>query len=254
MGRSRRNCVIVAGLVVALAACGSGGSKAGGTQTITVFAAASLTGTFTELGKQFEAEHPGTKVTFSFGASSTLATQITQGAPADVFAAANTTTMQPVTKAGEAVGRSPIFAKNRLEIAVPKGNPAHIQSLAAFGDPRIKTVLCATQVPCGSAAAQVFKLAGITPKPVTYAADVKAALSQVALGEADAALVYRTDILAAGDKVQGLDFPESKHVINEYPIVVLKASAHQNVAREFVSYVLSANGRTVLEKAGFEAP
>lgn len=266
---------VVGAVAMGLAACGGGSTKSGSTPSpsattspsvtaeattpsltgsITVLAAASLTGTFTELGKQFEAANPGTKVTFSFGASSTLATQINEGAPADVFAAANTSTMKQVTDAGNAAGTPTIFVKNRLEIAVPKGNPAHVTGLADFAGPKFKTALCAPQVPCGSAAVKVFELAGITPKPVTYATDVKAALTQVSLGEVDAALVYRTDVQAAGDKVEGIDFPESTKVINDYPIVVLEASTHADVAAAFVAFVLSPAGQAVLTAAGFEGP
>jgi molybdate transport system substrate-binding protein len=162
--------------------------------------------------------------------------------------------MKTVTDAGLAAPTPTIFARNRLEIAVPKGNPAHLTGLADFANPRFKTVLCASQVPCGSAAVKVFALAGITPKPVTYADDVKAALSQVALDEVDGALVYHTDVLAAGNKVEGISFPESEKVINDYPIVVLKSSSHGDVAQAFVDFVASAHGRSVLTAAGFEGP
>lgn len=220
------------------AACGGDGTSGG--KTVTVFAAASLTGTFTELGKRFEAEHPGVKVRFNFGSSATLAQQITQGAPADVFAAASPATMvkdaSPVT-----------FARNKLEIVVPAGNPAEVDELKDLADPKVKVALCAPQVPCGAAA--VKALEGLAVRPVTREQDVKATLTKVTLGEVDAALVYKTDVLAAGAKVNGFPFPEADKAINDYPIATLTARGEQ-----FVELVRSAQGKDVLVKAGFQVP
>lgn len=245
--------------LLALGACGADNKPASGessstgssvTGPVTVLAAASLTGTFTQLGKNFEAAHAGTKVTLSFGSSATLATQITNGAPADVFASANETTMDTVSKAGLAEAPK-TFTTNTLEIAVPKGNPGKITGLADFADADKKIALCAKQVPCGSAAQKVFAAAGITPKPDSYETDVKAALTKVELGEVDAALVYKTDVQSAQGKVVGIAFPEAKDAVNTYPITVVKGAPNPDAAAAFVAYVHSAAGQHVLAKAGF---
>ncbi|WP_405166199.1 molybdate ABC transporter substrate-binding protein [Nocardia sp. NBC_01499] len=226
--------------------------KVGG--TVTVFAAASLTETFNDLGKQFEAAHPGVKVVYSFGASSALAEQINQGAPADVFASAAPKNMQQVQDKGEVSGAPFTFVRNRLEIAVPKGNPGHITGLADFGKTEPKIALCAEQVPCGAAAKTVFDIAGINPQPDTREADVKAVLTKVKLGEVDAALVYRTDVLSAGDQVQGIDFPEASQAINDYPVAPLAHAPNSAAAAAFVDFVKSDQARAVFAKAGFDAP
>ncbi|WP_107660812.1 molybdate ABC transporter substrate-binding protein [Nocardia suismassiliense] len=222
--------------------------------TVTVFAAASLTETFTELGKQFEAAHPGVRVVYSFGASSALAEQINQGAPADVFAAAAPKNMQQVRDKGEVTGAPSTFVRNRLEIAVPKGNPGRITGLADFGKTEPKLALCAEQVPCGAAAKTVFAAAGVTPQPDTREADVKAVLTKVRLGEVDAALVYRTDVLAAGAQVEGIDFAEAAAAINDYPIAPLANAPNSAAAVAFVDFVRSEQARAVFAEAGFDAP
>lgn len=222
------------------------------TGKITVLAAASLTESFTTIGKNFMAAHPGTSVVFSFGPSSALATQVNQGAPADVFASADQRTMQLVTGAGNATDPK-LFATNTLEIAVPPGNPGKITGLADFADSKKKTVLCAKEVPCGAAAQQVFALAKIKAKPVSYESDVKSALTKVEQNEADAALVYKTDVSSAGNKVQGIRFPQAQKVINKYPIVAVKDSKNSAAADAFVAYV-TGPGEKVLQKAGFGAP
>jgi molybdate transport system substrate-binding protein len=248
---------------VILAGCGSGGdsgspaggaSSAGPSGTVTVLAAASLTESFTRIGKDFEAANPGTKVTFSFGGSSGLAQQITSGAPADVFAAASPTTMQTVTDAGDASGEPATFVRNQLVIAVPKGNPQGLTTLAALAGPEVKVALCAEQVPCGSAALKALDAAGVTITPVTQEQDVKAALSKVKLGEVDAALVYRTDARAAASDVDGMEFPESAKAINDYPIVALKNAPNPAGAQAFVAYVRTAPAQRVLTDAGFQLP
>ena len=226
-------------------------SSAGG--TITVLAAASLIEAFNQIGKDFEAKNPGSKVTFSFGSSATLATQIVQGAPADVFAAASPATMKIVTEAG-AANAPKDFASNTLEIAVSKGNPHKITGLQDFGDASKRIALCAPQVPCGAAAVKVFADVKIVPKPDTLEADVKATLQKVASDEVDAALVYKTDVIAAGDKVDGIQFPEAQQAINTYPIATLKELKNPALAQAFVDYVLSAEGQAVLAKAGFAQP
>jgi len=238
-----------------LAACGSNQAPAGGSSTSTlsgtvnVFAAASLTGTFTQLGKDFEAAHPGVKVVFNFAGSSALAQQINQGAPADVFASAAPKNMDQVTDKGTAT----TFVKNKLEIAVPKGNPGKITGLKDFADKNKKIAICAVQVPCGAAAKKVFDATKIVAQPDSLEQDVKAALAKVSLGEVDAALVYKTDVLAAKDKVEGIEFPEADKAINEYPIATLTKAENPDGGKAFVDFVLSAQGRTVLTAAGFDA-
>lgn len=236
------------------AAPGAGaGSSSGLHGEITVLAAASLTEAFETVGEDFEKSHPGTKINFSFGSSATLATQITEHAPADVFAAANESTMQRITDAG--LNDEPtIFVTNTLEIAVPPGNPAKITGLKDFADESKKIALCAPQVPCGSAAEKVFQQAGITAKPDTLEQDVKATLQKVRLNEVDAALVYRTDVTSAGHDVEGIDFPEASSVVNSYPICTLSESKQQDLAGAFVDYVMSAPGQEVLSDLGFGQP
>lgn len=259
MIRTLRAAVAVGAVALVAVGCGNdtdsapaAGDQVGG--NITVFAAASLTETFTELGKQFEAEHPGTKVVFNFGASSALAEQIKQGAPVDVFASAAPKNMQQVVDAGEITAKPVTFVRNRLEIAVPKGNPSQITGLSDFANPDEKIALCAEQVPCGAAAKTVFEAAGITPQPDTREADVKAVLTKVTLGEVDAALVYRTDVQAAGDKVAGIDFPESAKAINDYPIAPLVKAPNSKTAAAFVTFIGSDKAKAVFTKAGFDTP
>jgi molybdate transport system substrate-binding protein len=255
----RRTAIVAAAVVAALTLAGCGGSAASsssssGTPTlsgdITVFAAASLTGTFTRLGKDFEAAHPGVKVNFNFAGSSALAKQIDEGAPADVFASAAPKNMDEVTDKNAPT----TFVKNTLEIAVPKGNPGNITGIKDFADKTKKIALCAVQVPCGAAADKVFKAVGITAEPDSLEQDVKAALTKVSLGEVDAALVYKTDVLSAKDKVEGIEFPEASKAVNEYPIATLSRAPNPAGARAFVDYVLSDKGKTVLTAAGFDAP
>jgi molybdate transport system substrate-binding protein len=250
--------------VAALVGCGNGNdttgassgtasSSAGVTGTVTVFAAASLTESFTRIGKDFQAAHPGSTVTFNFAGSSALATQIDQGAPADVFASAAPKNMLTVTDAGDAAGTPTTFVKNQLVIAVPKGNPNGIRGLADLTRSGVKVARCAEQVPCGAAATKALAAAHLKITPVTLEQDVKAALSKVKLGEVDAALVYRTDAKAASSDVDGIEFPESVSAINDYPIVVLKNAPNKAGAQAFVAHVLSDKGKSVLSQAGFQA-
>jgi molybdate transport system substrate-binding protein len=219
-------------------------SSAAQTGTITVFAASSLKDTFTELGKQFEAAHPGDTVKFSFGASSALATQINNGAPADVFASAAPKNMDQVVTPGNASNPQD-FAKNIMEIAVPPNNPAKITSINNLASPSVKVALCQPQVPCGVVAAEVFKNAKLTVKPV---------LTQVELGNVDAGVVYVTDVLAAGSKVKGITIPASENATTLYPIAALTHSQYLSIAQAFVAFVLSPTGEQVLKAAGFEQP
>jgi len=231
-----------------------GAPSAGVTGAVTVFAAASLTESFTKIGQAFEADNPGSKVTFNFAGSPALATQINQGAPADVFAAAAPANVKTVTDAGNAAGDPVPFARNQLVIAVAPGNPKGVKGLADLARPGVKVALCAEQVPCGAAAKTALGAANVRLTPVTLEQDVKAALAKLTLGEVDAALVYRTDARAAARDVDDVEFPESAGAINTYPIVVLKQAPNAAGARAFVAYVRSDKGRAVLTDAGFQTP
>lgn len=234
---------------------GAGASSSGTalSGTITVFAAASLTEVFTTLGKQFEAAHPGVTVKFNFGASSALAAQIGQGAPADVFASASPKNMEAVISSGGAK-TSTNFVKNTMEIAVPPSNPAKITALADLARSGVKVALCQSQVPCGKTAQQVFTNAKITVKAVTLEQDVKATLTKVELGEVDAGVVYVTDVKAAGSKVTGIEIPKDVNASTAYPIAVLNKAPNSAGAEAFVQYVLGPDGQSALSAAGFLAP
>ncbi|GAA2269850.1 molybdate ABC transporter substrate-binding protein [Streptomyces atrovirens] len=247
--------------VLALSACSASGSEPspdstgdGLTGTVTVFAAASLKESFTTLGERFEKEHPGTQVTFNFGGSDGLAAGISSGAPADVFAAASAKTMRLVTDEGLVAGSPSTFVRNRLEIATAPGNPHAIDSLEDLTASGLKVVLCDETVPCGAAARTALAAGGVELEPVSYEQDVKSALTKVRLKEADAALVYRTDVKAAGDKVEGVEFPESAEAVNDYPIARLENAPNPSAAKAFVALVKSAEGRRVLGEAGFLKP
>jgi len=220
---------------------------------ITVFAAASLRETFTELGKQFQTANAGTKVTFSFAASSALAEQINSGAPADIFASASSRNMEQVVRAAGASG-SKVFATNKMEIATPPSNPAKVVSVNDLAKSSVKTALCQPQVPCGAVAQQVFTNAKITVKPVTLEPDVKSVLTKVQLGEVDAGMVYVTDVKAAGDKVKGVEISDDVNASTDYPIAALTKSANPGVASAFVDLVFSPAGQSVLDTAGFSTP
>lgn len=255
------------GFVLLLAGCGGGSGTGSGdpggaadpsasgdavTGTVTVFAAASLTEAFEAAAKQFESDHPGVDVQFSFGGSSGLAEQILSGAPADVFAAASTTTMQLVVDGGANAAEPTLFAKNRLEIAVPPGNPGDIRGVADFADGDKLLAVCAPEVPCGAASQKLFETAGVDAKPDTLEQDVKAVLNKVELGEVDAGLVYRTDVRAAGDAVDAVEVPEAADIINDYPIVALKDAPNPDGGQAFVAFVLSDTGQRYLDDAGFD--
>ncbi|WP_330456592.1 molybdate ABC transporter substrate-binding protein [Streptomyces sp. NBC_00820] len=234
------------------AAAGSASPKLSG--TVTVFAAASLKESFTTLGKEFEQQHPGTRVSFNFGGSDSLAASITSGAPADVFAAASPKTMKIVTDKSDAVGTPATFVRNQLEIATLPGNPDKVSSLKDLTKSGMKVVLCDKTVPCGAAAQKALDASHLKLTPVSYEQDVKAALNKVELKEADAAVVYKTDVKAAGDKVEGVEFPESANAINDYPIALLKDSKNADAAKAFIALVQSADGQKVLNQAGFLKP
>lgn len=241
----------VIALALGIGGCASSGDE---DERVTVLAAASLTGTFTELAEQFEREHDGVDVVLSFGGSSDLAAQIVEGAPADVFAAADERTMGTVVDAGAAEGTPVAFATNTLQIVVPKGNPARVASLADVARPGTRTVLCAPQVPCGAASAALLGKAGVEVSPVSEEQSVTDVLGKVRSGEADAGLVYVTDVRGAGDDVGGVEVPEAAGVVNHYPIVALGEAADSGLADEFVAFVRGPQGRSVLADAGFGAP
>ncbi len=222
---------------------GSGGASPRLSGTVTVFAAASLKESFGTLAERFEKDHPGTEVTFNFGGSDSLAAGITSGAPADVFAAASPKTMKTVTDAGDTAGAPVTFVRNQLEIAALPGNPDGISSLADLAEPGLKVVLCDAAVPCGAAAQKALKAGGVELKPVSYEEDVKAALTKVRLKEADAALVYRTDVQAAGGTVEGVTFPEAAEAVNDYPIALLENAPNPDAARAFIDLVRSPRAR-----------
>jgi len=235
----------------ATAAVGSASPKLSG--TITVFAAASLTKAFTALGAQFQSAHPGTTVKFSFGASSTLAQQILAGAPADVFASASAKNMSQVTAAGDATGPR-TFAQNSAEIAVAPGSAAKVNGIGDLGKPGVKVALCQTQVPCGALAVKVLAKAKVAVTPITQGLDVKGTLAYVTGGEADAAIVYVTDVKAAGAKVKGVPIPAAANASTAYPIATVKASKNATLASAFEDLVLSPAGQAVLSGAGFAKP
>lgn len=229
-------------------------SAAAASGTVTVFAAASLKATFTKIAAEFEAANPGAKVTLNFAGSSDLVTQITQGAPADVFASADTKNMAKLSDANLIDGTASNFATNVLEIAVPPANPASIRSFADLAKPGAKVVVCAPQVACGSATEKVEKATGATLKPVSEESSVTDVLGKVTSGEADAGLVYVTDVKNAGDKVKGVPFSESDQAVNTYPIATVGSGKNKELAKAFIAMVTGSEGRKVLSDAGFGTP
>ena len=250
MRRRRLPLLLAAAL---LAGCGGSGQGTSAEEdTVTVFAAASLTEVFEELAGRFEEANPGTTVRLSLGPSSGLARQVLEGAPADVFASASPRHTEAVVEAGRAAGPR-VFARNVAQIAVPPDDPAGVRSVADLARPGVKVAVCAPEVPCGRLAQDVFAAAGVEVAPTTVETDVRAVLTKVALGEVDAGLVYATDVRAAGDRVRGVDVPTGEGPSTEYP-VVLVGDAPSAAARAFVDLVLSPTGREVLGAAGFLPP
>ena len=263
--RTRRRLLVAVAAVIALTGCGRdqgsssatsagpGAPASGEKGAITVLAAASLKDSFTAIGEAFEAANPGSTVTFNFGASSGLAQQITQGAPADVFASASPKNMQQVVDAKAAADPVP-FARNVLAIAVPRDNPGKVTALADLGRDGVKVALCQPQVPCGDLAGKVLAASGVTVRPVTLESDVRATLTKVQLGEVDAGLVYVTDVKAAGGAVTGIEIPAAVNEATTYPIAALTGAANPGPAKAFVRFVLSAPAQAELAAAGFRAP
>lgn len=252
-----RTRVLVSSLViaaVALAACESAKPAGGGDGAVIVFAAASLTAAFTEIGDAFTAEYPDADVVFNFAASSDLVAQIDEGAPADVFASADQSNMTKLTAAGGNETEPALFARNTLQIIVGPGNPRGISGVADLADDDLIVVTCAPEVPCGAYAVQIFTNAGVTVVPKSLEENVKAVVTKVTLGEADAGIVYRTEVTAAAAEAEGVEIPEDVNVVAEYPIAVAAAAPNADGAQAFIDFVLSQRGQTILESYGFLAP
>jgi molybdate transport system substrate-binding protein len=244
----------LAALVVCACSRSSTGVDAPLGGDVTVFAGSSLTDAFKKAGDELSKTNPDARFTFNFGSSSTLATQITNGAPADVFASADDANMQEVVDAKLTDGQPIAFASNRLEIAVAAGNPKKIAALADLARPDVVLVLAAPTVPAGKYALDALGKAGVTARPVSQEVDVRAVLNKVSLGEADAGIVYVTDVRSAGERVTGVDIPEQQQVVARYPIAVIKDSKSAQLARGFVDYILSPAGQNVLAEFGFSKP
>ena len=250
-----------AALIVALTASGIPGTAARSPLratrlegSITVLAASSLTEAFTRLGRTFERRNPGVEVQLNFSASALAATQLIEGAPADVFASADQTTMTRVVDEHLVAGAPTLFARNRLAIAVEPGNPRHIRELADTVKSDRILVLCAREAPCGRYARQACRRSGVSLPEVATVESAKAAIAKVELGEADAAVVYVTDVRAAGPRVDGVTIPKADNVVAHYPIAVLRDSDDAAAARAFVRFVMSATGRGILASFGFGSP
>jgi molybdate transport system substrate-binding protein len=245
-----------------LAACGgqasqpagSGPTPTGVSGTVTVLAAASLTESFEALAEQLEAERADLDVVFSFGPSSGLVEQVNAGAPADILATANTSTMDVAVAAGSVDGDPQVFVRNTLALVVPAGNPGGVTGLADLARDDLDIAICEPQVPCGAASEQLLTAAGVVAKPDTLANDVKEAASLAALGEVDAALVYRTDAVAEGDAVETIDVAEADEVVNDYPVALLADAPNPEAAEVVLAAITGEPGRSILAAAGFVLP
>lgn len=240
-----------------LAACGSSASPATSPTTtalsgsISVFAAASLTDSFKALGTAFQAAHPGVTVQFNFAGTPTLVTQIEQGAQADILASADTTNMDKLKGDGFTVGTPQVFAQNKLEIVVAPGNPKGITGLADLTKSGVIYISEAATVPAGKYSLQALAKAGVSVTPKSLETDVKSVVSKIELGEADAGIVYTTDVKAAGSKVQGVAIPDAYNVIATYPAAVVKGTKNTDLANAFIAFVLASGGQSKLESFGF---
>ena len=243
---------VIAALLVA--SCGASDSGSGDGAGVTVFAAASLTAAFTEIGEAFMVDHPDAEVTFNFAGSSALAAQITEGAPVDVFASADLANMDELIDAGLEAAAPVVFAANLAEIIVESGNPQGVTGVADLADPDLVVVQCAPEVPCGAYAEQIFDNAGVTVTPSSFEENVKAVVTKVVLGEADAGIVYRTDVIAAGDDAAGVAIPADVNVVAAYPVVALADAPNPDGAREFIDFVLGPSGQQILASYGFDSP
>lgn len=246
---SKQRLIVLVVLLVALAACGSDDPEG----ELLVSSAASLTDAFAEVETAFEAANPNVDVILNLGGSSSLREQILGGAPADVFASANTTNMDQVVDGGEADGPE-IFVRNLLQIAVPAGNPAGISGLEDFANDALLIGLCAQDVPCGDFARTVLENAGVTAAIDTNEPDVRALLTKIELGELDAGITYVTDVASTGGAVEGVDIPDDVNVTAEYPIAALANAPNPDSAAAFVAFVLSDEGQAILNSYGFSSP
>jgi molybdate transport system substrate-binding protein len=237
-----------------VSACGSSSNGGSAKQSITVLATSSLTEAFGELAKKFEASHKGTKVTMSFASSSALVTQVIEGAPADVIATADEASLVRLADKALLDGAPVVFARNRLAILVAKGNPKSITSLADLANPKLAVVVAAPQVPAGKYAVEALAKAGVTVTPKSQEENVKAVVTKVTAGEADAGIVYVTDVRAAAEKAEGVPIPPEFNVVANYPIARLKAAPGNPTAAAFVEYVRSVEAQTFLQAFGFSAP
>jgi molybdate transport system substrate-binding protein len=254
VSRVARIAALAAVAALSLSSCGgddSGGSG-GDNEKLTVFAASSLTNVFDTLEKAFEKDHPGVDVVVSYDSSSTLATQITQGSPADVLATADQPSMRIIVDEGDNAATPKPFASNTMAVVTPPDNPAGITSVSDIG--KGDFVVCDPSAPCGEVAAKILRKAGVTAKPASYGEKVTAVLETVELGEADAGMVYVTDAQAAGDKVNAIAIPADLNVVTAYYIAAVKDSSHADLANQWISLVESQAGQDVLQKAGFGAP
>lgn len=245
---------VIGVLTILLVSACSSREPTAGNQNLVVFAAASLKKSFTDIAQQFKTENPGTSVEFNFAGSSDLVTQLTQGAKADVFASADTKNMDKAAQTGLLDGDPVNFASNTLTIAVAPGNPKKIASFKDLTAPGLNVVVCAPQVPCGSATQKVEQAVGVQLNPVSEESSVSDVLNKVTTGQADAGLVYVTDAIGAGDKVTAVPFAEAAGAVNTYPIAVLKGSHSAELARKFIGLVTGEQGQKTLSAAGFAKP
>lgn len=240
--------------MLAAACAGPPAADSPAREKLLVSAGSSLTEAFHDIERAFEADHPGVDVVLNLSGSPALREQILEGAPADVYASADLPNMQQVVEAGAVMGEARIFARNRLQIAVPSGNPAGITGLADFSNPQLLIGLCAEGVPCGDFARRALAAAGVTPAVDTNEIDVRALLAKIAAGELDAGITYVTDVASTDGAVQGIDIPEPYNVVADYPIATLANAPHRQTAAAFVDFVLSAEGQAILAAHGFAPP
>ncbi len=250
----QRTLMSAVALLGCVSACGDDDGAGDSSGDLTVFAAASLTDAFTEIGDAFMVEHPDANVTFNFAASSELVTQINEGAPADVFASADQTNMTKLTDAGNNGSDPVVFATNLLEIIVAPDNPLGITGVADLENEDLITVVCAPEVPCGTYAQQIFDAAGVTVTPDSLEENVRAVVTKVTAGEADAGIVYKTDVTAAGDQASGVEIPADINVVAEYPIVITLEAPNPEGAQAFIDFVLDEQGQKILDSYGFLPP
>ena len=255
-----RTLALAAAAALGLAGCGGVGTASSSptpdtvSGDLTVLAAASLTAAYHQIGQDFTKAHPDARVTFSFSGSPTLVTQILQGAPADVFASADQPNMQKLVDGGLADGKPVVFTQNRLQIVVQAGNPKKIASLNDLANPGLVVDLCAPAVPCGSYATQALAKANVKVTAKSQEQDVKSVVTRVSLGEADAGIVYTTDVKAGGATVAGVDIPADQNVIAAYPMVRVKGTRNPTTATAFIDWVVGAMGQKVLAEYGFTGP